>query len=189
MSSTAAPFGLRPVYSEIGTIRPEHQTIASGYNTTIPENAPIKIGTDGTVQLAAAGERAVGSFQGCSYIDVTGRPIVSNQWIANTAAMANTVIDCWITRMQSIVYEIQADGTIAQSDLGSQADWGTATAGNTTTGLSSVSLASSSLTSSSSAGLRIIGFGTEVDNVAGDAFTNVLVQISEHQDTADRIAY
>ncbi len=189
MPNTAAPFGLRPVLSEIGTVRPEQQTIASAYNTTIPQFAPVKIGTNGTIELAAAGERAIGVFQGVNYIDVTGRPIVSNQWIANTTAMTNTPIIAWVTRMQSIVYEIQADGPIAQTDVGSQADWGTATAGNTTTGLSAVSLASATLTSSSSAGLRIIGFGSEVDNAPGDLFTNVLVQISEHQDTADRIAY
>lgn len=189
MPTTAAPFGLQPRLSEIGTVRPEYQTIASAYSTTIYQYAPVKIGTDGTLQLAAAGERAIGSFQGCSYIDVTGRPIVSNQWIANTAAATNTTIDAWITRMQSIVYEIQASGSITQADLGSQADWTAATAGNSTTGLSAVALDQATLTSSSNAGLRIIGFGTEPTNAIADTYTNVLVQISEHQDTADRTAY
>lgn len=185
MPSAAAPFGLRPVFHPSGTIRPEQGTITTGYATTIYENAPIKIGTDGTIQLAAAGERAIGSFVGVSYLASDGRPIVSNRW---TASVAGTEILCWYTRDQNIVYEIQNAGSVTQADLGNQADWTTATAGNATTGLSSVAM-SNTLTDSANAGLRIVGFGREVNNAPGDAFTNVYVQISEHQDVADRVAY
>lgn len=188
MPTTASPFGLKPVLSEVGTIRPEAQTIASAYDTSIYQYAPVKIGTNGTIELAAAGERCIGVFMGCSYIDVTGRPIVSNQWVANTACATNTTIDCWVTRDPSIVYEIQSAGSVTQADVGSQADWTTATAGNATTGLSAVAL-NASMTSSSNAGLRIIGFGTEPNNAIADTYTNVLVKIAEHQDVADRIAY
>ena len=188
MPTTASPFGLKPVLSEVGTIRPEAQSVASAYNTTIYQYAPVKIGTDGTVQLAAAGDRCIGVFMGCSYIDSTGRPIVSNQFVANTASQTGTVIDCWVTRDPSIVYEIQGGGSIVQADVGSQADWSTATTGNATTGLSAVAL-DTTLTSSSNAGLRIIGFGTEPNNAIADTYTNVLVKISEHQDVADRVAY
>jgi hypothetical protein len=188
MPTTATPFGLRPVLSESGTIRPEAQSIASAYNTSILQYAPVKIGTNGTIELAAAGERCIGVFMGCSYIDVSGRPIVSNQWVANTAALTGTVIDCWVTREPSIVYEIQSAGSVVQADVGSQADWGTATAGSTTTGLSTMSM-STTMTNSGSAGLRIIGFGTEPNNAIGDTYTNVLVKIAEHQDVADIVAY
>jgi hypothetical protein len=185
MPGTANPFGLKPVYHPSGTIRIESGTITSGYNTGIYENAPVKIGTDGTLQLAAAGERAIGSFCGVTYIDSTGRPIVSNQWVANTAG---TQIIATYTRDPEIVYEIQSAGSVTQADVGNQADWTTATAGNAITGLSSVAI-SSTMTDSGNAGLRIIGFGREVDNAPADAFTNVWVQISEHQDVADRVAY
>lgn len=186
MPDTAAPFGLKPVYHPSGTIRPEQGTITTGYNTNIYENAPVKIGTDGTIQLGAAGERIIGSFAGVEYLDATKRPIVQNWWVANTAA---TEIRAYYTRDQNIVYEIQANGTIAQTDMGSQADWTTATAGDATTGLSSVALDQATLSTTAAAGLRIIGFGREVNNAVGDAYTNVYVQISEHQDVATQAAY
>lgn len=186
MPSTAAPFGLQAVTHPSGSVRPEALTIASAYNTGILLNRPVKIGTDGTIQAAAAGERMTGTFAGCEYTDTLGIRQYSPQWIANTVA---TEIVAYFTRDPNIRYEIQASGTIAQTDIGSQADLGSATAGSTVTGLSAATLDQSTLTSSSSAGFRIVGFGQEVNNAVGDAFTNVIVEISEHQDVADRIAY
>jgi hypothetical protein len=54
-----------------------------------------------------------------------------------------------------------------------------ALAGNTVTGLSSVSLATASL-GNAAATLRVVGINPAADNVVGDAFTIVQVQIAEH---------
>lgn len=194
MSSAATPFGLRPVWHQSGILRPMFGTILTGYATNIFQYAPIAIdntagGGNGTLTLAAAGGRAIGSFQGVEYtLTATGRRTVSNWWAASTAA---TEIVAYYTAdfNATMTYEIQANGSIAQADLGNQADWTVATAGSTVTGLSSVALDTATLTSTGNAGLRIIGFSPYVDNTPGDSFTTVLVQISEHQDIADRIAY
>jgi hypothetical protein len=186
MSSTSAPFGLRPVYHPSGTLIPITGTIASGYSSNIFLYSPVAY-NNGVIELAAAGSRAVGTFLGVQYTDVNGRRQFSNKWPASTSA---TDIVCWLTSDPATVYTIQANGSITESDIGEQADWSTndTSAGNTTTGLSSVTLATGTLTDSGNAGLRIIGITENPDNDWGDAFTVVNVQISEHQFVADRVA-
>lgn len=186
MSSTSQPFGLRPAYSPSGVIRPTAYTIASAYGSNILQNQPVKIGTDGTLQAAAIGDRFIGSFQGVEFTDSDGRRRVSNKWTASTSA---TDIVAYATLDPSIVFEIQANGSIAVSDIGSQADFTTITAGSTTTGLSAVMLDTATLTNSGNASLRIINIAPGPDNAAGDSYTVVQVQVSEHQNVADRAAY
>ena len=186
MSSTSQPFGLRPAYSPSGVIRPTAYTIASAYGSNILQNQPVKIGSDGTLQAAAIGDRFIGSFQGVEFTDSDGRRRVSNKWTASTVA---SDIVAYATLDPSIVFEIQANGSIAVSDIGSQADFTTITAGSTTTGLSAVMLDTATLTNSGNASLRIINIAPGPDNAAGDSYTVVQVQVSEHQNVADRAAY
>ena len=60
-------------------------------------------------------------------------------------------------------------------------------AGNAITGLSSQSLNVAS--AAANANLRLIGIVPGPDNNWGDTFVNALVQISEHQNTANIAAY
>jgi hypothetical protein len=188
MSLVAAPFGLRPSSHPSGTIRQLAMTIASAYNTNIFLYSPVAIAADGTLTMAAAGARAVGSFMGVEYTPTNGRRTYSNTWPANQVA---TEIVAYYTRDQNIVYQIQANGSLTTTDIGSQLDWtanGSAN-GSTVTGLSSVAADIASITAAASAGLRIIGISPGPDNTPGDTFTLIDVQISEHQDVADRVAY
>lgn len=193
MSATFNPFGLRPSFLSGGRVSttPQNATIASGYTSNIFQNSPIIIGTDGTIQLAVAAttNRILGTFQGCEFtLTATGRRVVSPLWPASTVA---TAIVAWITREPYITYEIQADGPVNQADLGNQASISTNLTGNgnTTTGFSTVSLVTASMVNTTSLQLRIVGFSPYVDNLPGDAFTIVQVQISQHQDVASQIAY
>lgn len=187
MSATAAPFGIRPVYSPTGTVRPGPSgvsaQIASGLATAIFQNSPVQLLASGFIQAAAAGSRALGVFQGVEFVDVTGTPKWRNQWVANDVLFANTIARAYITTNQpGLVYEVQGNAAIAISLMGAQADW-TALAGSTVTGLSSVALDVAS--AAANAGLRIIGLMGYPDNDWNDAFTIVQVQFSEHQYTAD----
>ena len=186
MSTVSQPFGLRPAYSPSGVLRPTAYSIATGYSSNILQNQPVKIGTDGTVQAAAIGDRFIGTFQGVEFTDSDGRRRVSNKW---TASQAGTDIVAYVTLDPTIVYEIQANGPIAKTDIGSQADFTTITAGSTTTGLSALMLDTATLTNSGNASVRIIDLAPGPDNAFGDAYTIVQVQISEHQNVADRAAY
>lgn len=186
MSTVSQPFGLRPSYSPSGVVRPTAYSILSGYSANILQNQPVKIGTDGTLQAAAIGERLVGPFQGVEFTDSDGRRRVSNKW---TASQVGTDVVAYTTLDPSVVYEIQANGPIAVTDIGKQADFTTVTAGSVVTGLSAVMLDTATLTDSGNAQMRIIGLAPAPDNAFGDNFTIVQVQISEHQNVADRAAY
>ena len=138
------------------------------------------------MQAAAIGDRFIGTFQGVEFTDSDGRRRVSNKW---TASQAGTDIVAYVTLDPSIVYEIQANGSLAVTDIGSQADFTTITAGSTVTGLSALMLDTATLTTSGNASLRIIDLAPGPDNAFGDNYTIVQVQISEHQNVADRAAY
>ncbi len=184
MSTLFAPFGLRPAYSPSGIVRPGPLVeIASGFASTIFQNAPVQINAAGELVPAAPGARAMGTFQGVEFTDTEGRFRVTNRWTANQVA---TDIRAYYTQTQEgIMYEIQADATLTIAAIGQQFDW-TAQSGSLVTGLSSVALDVSS--AAANAGLRVLGLNPAPDNVFGDAFPVVLVQISEHQTVADIVS-
>lgn len=179
MTATSAGFGLRPLNHPSGIVRSEVGTIASGYANNIGENAPIAFASDGTIALAAAGGNALGSFQGCEFTPSDGRRRVSNFW---PAAQVATEIVAYFTRDSAIVYEIQADATLAQTNVGNDADWTANGSSNlsTVTGISTVQL-DASTASAAQAGLHILGFSLYPDNEVGDAFPIVQVRINESQ--------
>lgn len=186
MSTTSQPFGLRPSYSPSGVVRPAAYAIASAYAANILQNQPVKIGTGGNIEAAAIGDRFIGTFQGVEFTDADGRRRVSNKWTASTVA---SDVVAYVTLDPTIVYQIQANGSIAVTDIGKQADFTTITAGSTVTGLSALMLDTATLTDSGNASLRILDIVSGPDNAAGDSYTVVEVQISEHQNVADRAAY
>lgn len=187
MPSTATPYGLIPVNHPSGTIRPTNYTITSGYATGILQNQPVKIVPsstgEGTIAAAAVGDRFIGTFQGVQYVDANGVLTFANKWTASTTG---TYIVAAVTLDPTIFYQIQSDDTLAVTDIGKQYDFNTAS-GSTTTGLSSVSLDVASVASNAS--MRIIGLAPGVNNAWGDAYVDVVVQISEHQNVADIASY
>ena len=188
MSTVSAPFGLRPDYHPSGVIRPTAYTILSGYNANILLNQPVKIVPsstgEGTIAAAAIGDDFIGTFQGVEFTDSDGRRRVSNKW---TAGQVGTDVVAYVTLDPAIVYEIQANGTLDVDSIGKQFDYTTITAGNTTVGISQLMLDTGS--SAANAQLRVIGLTPGPDNAWGDNYPVVQVQISQHQNVADKAAY
>lgn len=182
MSSTSAPFGLRPVYSPSGVVRPTAYSIASLYGSTIYQNQPVKL-VDGQLEAAAVNDRFIGTFQGVEFTDSDGRRRVSNKW---TAGQTGTDIVAYATLDPSIVYEIQSNAAMDATTIGAQYDF-TAASGNTTTGLSSQMLDVASI--ANNAAFRVIGITPGPNNAWGDTYVIVQVQISEHQNVADIADY
>ena len=177
MPSTSAPFGLKPVsHTSNAPIRVEEMTIASTYGTGLWEGSPVKIGTNGTIESAAAGDRMIGCFRGCEYTSA-GRRVISNQWPASTTA---TDIVARVTRDPEIIYEIEGPAT-AIADIGNMADH-SGVSGNTTTGLSSTLLGT--LSASTEAQYQVVGISRRPGNAPSDTYTIVYVKIAEHQDRA-----
>lgn len=182
MSSTSAPFGLRPVYSPSGVVRPTAYSIDATYATTIFQNQPVKL-VDGNLEAAAVGDHFIGTFQGVEWTDSDGRRRVSNKWVAQAEA---TDIVAYATLDPTIVYEIQSNDNMTAADIGAQYDF-TAASGNTTVGLSTQMLDVASVAANAS--LRVIGITPGANNAWGDDYVIVQVQISEHQNVADAAAY
>ena len=51
MSSTSAPYGFRPSFHNSGQIRPKAYTITSTYAASIFSGDPVKLTSDGVIQL------------------------------------------------------------------------------------------------------------------------------------------
>ena len=184
MSSTSAPFGLRASYSPMGVVRPQAMSILSTYAANILQNQPVKIGTNGTIEAAAIGDRFIGTFAGVEFTDTDGRRRVSNKWTSGTVG---SDIIAYVTLDPTMVYEIQSNAALNVANIGEQFDFTTIAAGSTTTGLSQLMLDVAS--SATNASLRLIGITPGPDNNWGDTYVIAQVQISEHQNVADRIAY
>ena len=136
--------------------------------------------TGGTIQPAAAGDAFAGAFAGVEWTDTTGRRHVSNNWPASTAYQTGSCI-AYFYNDPLIVYEIQADGSVAQSAIGDEADLSNTTAGSTVTGLSQATLSSTLAGAGNSAQMRIVDLAPYPDNAWGDSYTIVRVTINEAQ--------
>ena len=182
MSSTNAPFGMRPSFHPSGLDRAVAlpNGIASAYATGILKGQPVALNTSGNIIAAVAGSAYQGAFAGHEFTDVTGRRLVSNQWVASTAYQAGSEITYYYSD-PNIVYDIQADGSLAQTAIGDQANFTNISAGSTTTGLSQCTISSSLAGSGAVGDMRIIGLTPAVDNAFGDAYTVVQVQVSRSQ--------
>jgi hypothetical protein len=182
MSATSAPFGLRPAFHPSGLDRAQALAngILSGYSSDILKGQGVKLNTSGQLNVVAAGDSFQGAFAGVEWTDTTGRRRISNYWPASTAFTAGSCIAYYYSDPQ-IVYEIQCDGSLAQTSIGDQADLSNVTAGSSTTGLSQCTLSSSLVGAAGTATMRIVDLSPAVDNAWGDAYTVVRVTINESQ--------
>lgn len=182
MSATSAAFGMRPAYHPSGLDRAQALAngIASGYASNIQKGQPVKIDViTGQIQPAAAGDAFVGCFAGVEFTDTTGRRRVSNFWPASTSA---TEIVAYFYSDPAIVYEIQTNGTLAQTSIGQEYDLASTTAPATvTTGLSACMMSTTAAGANLSAQMRVIDIAPYPDNAWGDAYVIVRAQIAEHQ--------
>jgi hypothetical protein len=136
--------------------------------------------TGGYIVVAAAGDSFLGAFAGVEWTDSTGRRRVSNYWPANESFQVGSVV-AYFYSDPNIVYEIQADGSLAQTSLGAEADLSNTTAGSTTTGLSAATLSTTLVASPSTAQMRIVDIAPYPDNAWGDTYVIVRATIAEFQ--------
>lgn len=184
MSATLAPFGFQPVWHPTGLDRGIAYTIASTYGTSIYKYDPVLLNTNGTITIGGTTGDLLGVFNGVEYTDATGKPTWSNYWPAATTA---TAITAWVWVDPQIVYQVQANGTVASTAVGDQANTGTY-AGSTSTGLSATPLSSSLAGNGVQAQWRIVGLAPYADNAWGDAYTVLWVQIAQQQYTSNKVA-
>lgn len=185
MSAASAPFGFRPAYNPIGLERAKPYTIASAYGTAIYKGTPVILNTNGTVVIGTAAADLLGVFQGVQFTDALGKPNYSNYW---PAAQVGTQITAWVYDDPNEVYEVQADGSIASTAVGDQADVSNVGAGSTQTGLSAATLSATLAGAGVQAQFRIIELAPYLDNAWGDAYTVVRVQLARSQFVSNKVA-
>jgi hypothetical protein len=187
MSATNAPFGLRPAFHPSGLDRAQALAngITSTYGSDILKGQAVKyIAASGVIQPVTASSDALsGAFAGVEWTDTTGRRRVSNYWPASTAYQTGSCV-AYFYNDPNIVYEIQADGSIAQTALGLDANLNNFAAGSNVTGLSQATLNSTTLATGVQGQVQILDIAPYPGNDWGDNYTIVRVQIAKRQISA-----
>lgn len=186
MSAVSAPFGFRPAYNPIGLDRAKKYAVASAYGTAMYKGQPVILNTNGTVTAGTAAADLLGIAAGFEYVDATGKPNVSTFWPAGQTAFAGTTPVAWVYDDPNNVYEVQSDGSIAQTAVGDQAD--VSNVGSNANGLSTCTLSATLAGAGVQAQFRIVGFSQALDNAPGDAFTVVQVQLARSQYVSNKVA-
>lgn len=176
MSSTATPYGFKPVGVLTGPYNAQFRKfkIASGYATAIYTGDLVEPVNDGTVALENGTTAAtpLGVFMGCEYTNpVTGQKLQSPYWPASTVA---SDAYAFVFDNPFGVLQVQSAGSIAQTSLFNNVAISTYAAGSSAFGISRVTVGSSPATTNTLP-FRIIGFVEGPDSAVGDAFTDLLV--------------
>ena len=189
MSSTSAPFGFRPSFHNSGQMRPKAYSITTGYAANIFAGDPVKLTSDGVIQLGTSdgtrsgttdGITLLGVFAGVQYNDASGKPTISPFWPASTTA---TNITAWVYDDPETLYDVQyanpgTPGTDSvQTAVGAECDWRVASPGGSTqTGLSNTWL---TVAQSTSGQFQITGFAYDINDSLTDAYVVVTVRLNE----------
>jgi len=188
MSATAAPYGLQPISDFSGTVRPLvlKNGIASGLAANIFKYQAVKLDTvNGTITpVTATTDKIYGVFMGVEYTPTGQRPVVADFWpsgstyVAGLDKMEACICPAWVDNMR---FRIQADGTVAQAAYGDQFNLSNFAAGSTVTGLSAMTAAAAAVGVGVQGQLQLIEFGEGINELVGDAFTDLIVAISYPQ--------
>lgn len=196
MSTTSAPRGLIPV-RKLGGMPYSHgytvYKIPDAYATAIFNGDPVSMVTTGstrgtikranetvTATTVTSSATILGVFLGCEYVDPNSKQMVYKQYYPGSITPSSGSIWAHIVDDPDMLFEIQADGAIAQTRQGCNASIIQTAVGNTTTGNSGLQLQASSVESTSTLPLRIVDFVGRPETSIGDTYTNVLVRINTH---------
>ena len=186
MANKDAPFGLRPVGelgSEIQNGGTSKYLITSGDGQAIYKGDLVKLESTGYITASGDGDavRAIGVFNGCFYNDPTTQKPTWKNYYPGSITPTVGEIEAFVYDDPNKLFLIQANGVIAQSSVGRNADIVYA-AGSTINGQSKTEMNSTTASAGATAQLRIIRICEDTDNSdisATDA--NWIVRINEHQ--------
>jgi len=186
MANIDAPFGLRPV-GELGSDIQNGGTskylIASGESDVIMKGDLVKLEATGYITLSTDSDAvaAIGVFNGCFYIAPTTKKPTWSNYYAGSITPASGSIEAFVYDDPNKLYEIQSDGTIAQSSVGRNTNI-VYTVGSTVNGQSKTELDATTESAGVTGQLRIIRISEDPDNsdISADN-ANWIVRINEHQ--------
>lgn len=194
MASTATPYGLRPVKRADGMpyagATSQYLIDPAGEATNLFNGQVVHIGADGYIALSTAtgadgttnalptGTTLTGSlgvFVGCEYVNAQGQVIFSQYYPTGYAAPTGTSIKAYVVDDPNVLFQVQLDGAIDQSDIGANTFFAAAqstSTGNTSTGNSTSALDATTVTTT--AAFRIVSAVSPI----GDAYPDVLVKFN-----------
>ena len=219
MSTTLKPFGLKPAFHTSGLDR---ATPFAGTNSYITGNtdfsAPYLLSTGeafyqyqpvavdpatGKLTIASTQtNRVFGVFDGVEFTDSQGRRSVA-KWASKATLDASSDIVFWLFTDPQLVYEIQAEGSMASNTIGAEFNFSTTSGytpssgtsiGNGGAGFSTTALAASAVASGAQGQVRVVGLGREVafptgeTNAWGDTYTIVQVTIANNSFVAPKVS-
>lgn len=188
MANLDAPNGFSPVrHRNGGTVR-----FTGGYTIASAEASSIFLGDaviahatpagDGNnIDVSGVGGTLIGIFAGCQYTAANGDVVWAKEWTGGTVTLGSVAAEAFVYVDPEIVFSVQMDGTIANTDIGQFADL-TAGAGNVATGVSGFEL--SATTATTIAQFQILGLSSAPEGIytadIATANPRVDVIIAEH---------
>ena len=192
MATTAAPYGLRPVKRADGMpyagATSQHLIDPAGEATNLFYGQVVHIGADGYIALSTAtgadgttnafptGTTLTGSlgvFVGCEYVNSSGQLVQAQYYPSGTSN--GDAIKAYVVDDPNVLFQVQADGAMDQSDIGANTFFAAAqstSTGSTTTGNSTSAVDATTVTTT--AAFRIVSAVSPI----GDAFPDLLVKFN-----------
>tara|TARA_R100000773_G_C4177793_1_gene88747 strand:- start:37 stop:651 length:615 start_codon:yes stop_codon:yes gene_type:complete len=192
MATTAAPYGLKPVKRADGLpyagATSQYLIDPAGEGTNLFYGQVVHIGADGYIALSTAtgadattnalptGTTLTGSlgvFVGCEYVNSSGQTVQAQYYPSGTAN--GGAIKAYVVDDPNVLFQVQADGAMDQSDIGANTFFAAAqstSTGNTSTGNSNSAVDATTVTTS--AAFRIV----EAVSPISDAFPDLLVKFN-----------
>jgi hypothetical protein len=192
MATTAAPYGLKPVKRADGMpyagATSQYLIDPAGEGTNLFYGQVVHIGADGYIALSTAtgadattnalptGTTLTGSlgvFVGCEYVNSSGQTVQAQYYPSGTAN--GGAIKAYVVDDPNVLFQVQADGAMDQSDIGANTFFAAAqstSTGNTSTGNSTSAVDATTVTTT--AAFRIV----EAVSPISDAFPDLLVKFN-----------
>ena len=192
MATTAAPYGLKPVKRADGMAyagaTSQYLIDPAGEATNLFNGQVVHIGADGYIALSTAtgadgttnalptGTTLTGSlgvFVGCEYVNDQGQPTFAQYYPSGTSN--GGAIRAYVVDDPNVLFQVQADGAMDQSDIGANTFFAAAqstSTGNTATGNSTSAV--DATTKTTTAAFRIVAAASPI----GDAYPDLLVKLN-----------
>ena len=192
MATTAAPYGLKPVKRADGMAyagaTSQYLIDPAGEATNLFYGQVVHIGADGYIALSTAtgadgttnalptGTTLTGSlgvFVGCEYVNDQGQPTFAQYYPSGTSN--GGAIRAYVVDDPNVLFQVQADGPMDQSDIGANTFFAAAqstSTGNTATGNSTSAV--DATTKTTTAAFRIVAAASPIS----DAYPDLLVKLN-----------
>ena len=155
--------------------------MTGGYNSDQPDAGSVNVNV-GYVSCSLATENILnfGVFNGCFYIDPTTSKPTWKNYYPGAVNITTGTIDAYCYDNPQQLYEVQASGSLAQTDCGNLIDTNTYVAGSTINGHSKEELASAVTGSGATAQWRLIrGSEDPANSDKASANSNWVVRLNE----------